>query len=124
MAPRYDKPEQGPEKLSEILARLFVARGWGQREARRELDSAWMSAVSGLVGPEAARKTLPGNPKRGTLEVVVDGAALLAELSGFHKEALLAALNGELGGSRIKAIRFRAGKIRAGDDPAGQGSEG
>ena len=123
MAPRYDQPERGPEKLSEILAKLFVARGWGQRTARRELDEAWMAAVAGVVSEAAARRTMPGNPKRGTLEVVVDGAALLAELSGFHKDALLAALNERLKGTRITALRFRAGKISAGKGPANDKGE-
>jgi len=118
MAPRYDQPERGPEKLSEILAKLFVARGWGQRTARRELDDAWMAVVAGVVSEAAARRTMPGNPRRGTLEVVVDGAALLAELSSFHKDALLAGLNERLKGTRITALRFRAGKISAGKGPA------
>lgn len=118
MAPRYDQPERGPERLSEILAKLFVARGWGQRTARSELDDAWRLAVASVAGEAAARRTLPGNPRRGTLEVVVDGSALLAELSGFHREALLEALNGKLKGTRITAIKYRAGKISAGNGQA------
>lgn len=111
MAARYDKPERGPEKLGEVLARLFVARGWGQRSTRRELDEVWAAVMTEIVGAAAARRTVPGSARKGILDITVEGSALLAELTGFHKSALLAALQGRLKGAKITALRFRPGKI-------------
>src|SRR6266849_2697736 len=52
---RKPKPEgrSGPELLSEVLARLFTARGWGRRQDRLHLERAWAEAV----GPEFATQT-------------------------------------------------------------------
>ena len=111
MAARYDKPERGPEKLAEVLARLFVARGWGQRSTRRELDDAWLAVMTEIVSAAAARRTVPGSVRKGVLDITVEGSALLAELTGFHKDALLAALKERLKGAKITALRFRPGKI-------------
>ena len=32
---------KGPERLSEILSRLFAARGWGRQQDRLRLERAW-----------------------------------------------------------------------------------
>ena len=32
---------KGPEPLSEVLSRLFAARGWGRQQDRLRLERAW-----------------------------------------------------------------------------------
>lgn len=95
---------EGPEPLNEILSRLFVARGWGRRNARRQLEQAWEAAV----GPKHAASTRVVGLRRGTLEVEVNGAILLQELAHFHKRALLETLKDKYP-SPIKELRFRSG---------------
>jgi predicted nucleic acid-binding Zn ribbon protein len=97
--------EQGPERLGEILSRLFAARGWGRRNDRLRLELAWKEAI-GEVGAEHTRV---GMLRRGVLEIVVDNAVLLQELAHFHKRTLLEQLRHRLPGVSVKDLRFRAG---------------
>jgi predicted nucleic acid-binding Zn ribbon protein len=107
MTLRRDIPERGPERLGEILSRLFTARGWGRRQERLGLEQAWADAV----GPEHAAHTRPERLRRGVLEVVVDNAVLLQELAHFHKRRLLEALRRRLPGTPLTDLRFRAGVL-------------
>jgi predicted nucleic acid-binding Zn ribbon protein len=105
MAIRRDVPERGPERLGEILSRLFAARGWGRRQGRLHLEKVWAQAV----GPEVAAHTRPASLRRGVLEVIVDNAVLLQELAHFHKRRLLEQLRRQLPGTPLIDLRFRAG---------------
>src|SRR5262245_628962 len=98
---------KGPEPLSEILARVFTARGWGRRQGRLHLERAWAETV----GPEFAVQTRVAGLRRGVLEVVVANAVLLQELAHFHKRRLLEGLRGRLPGTTLTDLRFRAGVI-------------
>ena len=102
-----DHGPKGPELLSEVLARLFTARGWGRRQARLHLERAWAEAV----GPEFAAQTRVVALRRGVLEVVVANGVLLQELAHFHKRRLLEGLRGRLPGTTLTDLRFRAGVI-------------
>jgi hypothetical protein len=64
MAIRRDIPERGPERLGEILSRLFTARGWGRRQERLRLEQAWAEAA----GPEHAAHTRAERLRRGVLD--------------------------------------------------------
>ncbi len=105
MAIRRDVPERGPERLGEILSRLFAVRGWGRRQDRLHLEKAWAEAA----GPEFATHTRPAALRRGVLEVIVDNAVLLQELAHFHKRRLLEQLRRQLPGTPLNDLRFRAG---------------
>ena len=94
-----------PEKLGEILSRLFAARGWGRRQERARLEEAWSAAI----GASGASHTRVGLLRRGVLEIVVDSAVLLQELAHFQKRALLEQLRSRLPGVTINDLRFRAG---------------
>ena len=72
---------KGPERLSEVLSRLFAARGWGRQQDRLRLERAWAEAV----GPEYANITRVAGFRRNVLEVEVKGAVPMQELSQFHK---------------------------------------
>jgi hypothetical protein len=106
---RRESVERGPERLGEILSRLFTARGWGRRQDRLHLEQAFAEALTVCgVAPEAAR---PGALRRGTLEVVVSNAVLLQELAHYHKRRLLEALRGRLPNTPLTDLRFRAGVL-------------
>ena len=99
--------KNGPERLGEILSRLFTARGWGRRQERSRLEEAWAD----VAGGEFARHTRVGAMRRGVLEVEVGNAVLLQELVQFHKRKLLEELKRKLVGMTLKDLRFRAGVI-------------
>jgi hypothetical protein len=97
----------GPERLGDILSRLFTARGWGRHQDRLRLEQGWSEAVTacGL----AAEQTRLGTLRRGTLEVLVGNAVMLQEMAHFHKRRLLEQLRRRLPGMTITDLRFRAG---------------
>ena len=105
MMQRHAKDDAGPEPLGEILSRLFAARGWGRRQGRLRLETAWQE----VAGPETAAHTRVGALRRGVLEVTVDQAVLLQELAHFHKRRLLEALRARLPELTVTDLRFRAG---------------
>jgi predicted nucleic acid-binding Zn ribbon protein len=107
MAPRIDNGSKGPERLSEILSRLFAARGWGRQQERLRLERAWAEAA----GPEYAAITRVAGFRRNVLEVEVKGSIPLQELSQFHKRRVLERLRQVLAGVTIADLRFRAGAL-------------
>jgi len=96
---------EGPERIGEILSRLFTARGWGRRQGRLYLERAWAEAAGG----DLAQHTRVGALRRGVLEVEVDSAVLLQELAHYHKRRLLEQLRGRLPHVTLTDLRFRAG---------------
>lgn len=97
--------EKGPERLGEILSRLFAARGWGRRQGRLHLERAWEESID----PQFAGQTRVLGLRRGVLEVEVANSALLQELAHFHKRRLLERLRPRLPGTTLTDLRFRAG---------------
>ncbi len=96
---------KGPERIGEILSRLFAARGWGRQQERQRLERAWAEAV----GVEHATATRVVALRRHVLEIEVKSSILLQELTQFHKRRLLEALRKALTGVTIADLRFRAG---------------
>src|SRR6185369_13166088 len=107
MSIRRHTPERGPERVGEVVARLFSARGWGRSQERQRLEQAWAEAV----GAEHVGHTRIGALRRGVLEVVVDNAVLLQELAGYHKRRLLQQLRRLLPNTPVNDLRFRAGVL-------------
>ncbi len=105
---------RGPKALSDVLGDLFTARGFARVRARQELENAWASAVGEAYG----RQTRLGEARGGILNVTVASSTLLAELAGFQKPALLAALRSGAPGTPIEDIRFRVGTVVAPGNPA------
>jgi predicted nucleic acid-binding Zn ribbon protein len=102
------KPEnRGPEKLGDVLGRLFTLRGWGRRQGQLHLERAWAEAA----GDEFAKQTRVAGLRRGVLEVVVGSAVLMQELAHYHKRRLLEALRAKLPGTTLTDLRFRAGVV-------------
>ena len=96
---------RGPEKIADVLARLFTSRGWGRKNERVRLEAAWADAA----GAELLPNTRVLGMKRGVLEVEVRNAVLLGELAQFHKRGLLAKLRKGLPGVTLTDLKFRAG---------------
>jgi predicted nucleic acid-binding Zn ribbon protein len=96
---------KGPEPLSEVLSRLFTARGWGRHQDRLRLERAWEAAV----GAEYVGVTRVAGFRRKVLEVEVKGAVPMQELSQFHKKNVLERLRKAMTGVTIADLRFRAG---------------
>ncbi|VTU00592.1 Uncharacterized protein OS=Singulisphaera acidiphila (strain ATCC BAA-1392 / DSM 18658 / VKM B-2454 / MOB10) GN=Sinac_0119 PE=4 SV=1: DUF721 [Gemmataceae bacterium] len=96
---------RGPENIADILGKLFTSRGWGRKNERVRLESAWADAA----GPELLKSTRVLGLKRGVLEVDVRNAVLMSELAQFHKRGLLAKLRAALPGVTLTDIKFRAG---------------
>ncbi len=94
----------GPENLSEILSKLFAARGWGRKTERVRLEDAWTATAGELTS-----QTRVVAMRRGVLEVEVKGAVLLQELAQFRKRTLLAEFRKNLNGTTVTDIKFRAG---------------
>ena len=42
---RQGSEPRGPEPIGEVLSRLFIARGWGRKQDRLRLESAWAEAA-------------------------------------------------------------------------------
>ncbi len=99
--------DRGPEPLSEILSRLFTARGWGRNQERLRLEQAWAE-----VAGEFAAQTRVRAFRRGVLEVEVGNAALFQELVGFHKRKMLEHLKRKLTGVPLKDLKFRPGVVK------------
>jgi predicted nucleic acid-binding Zn ribbon protein len=107
----------GPERLSEVLSRLFTSRGWGQRQDRLRIEEAWHGTVGELVAP----RTEVGALRRGVLEVIVADAILLQELAGFDKRRILQGLQERLGPKRVTDVRFRLGTVNEAKGSPGAG---
>jgi predicted nucleic acid-binding Zn ribbon protein len=104
--------EKGPERLGEILSRLFTARGWGRRQERLRLEQAWAEAA----GPDRAEQTQVSRLRRGVLEIIVGNGVLLQELAHYHKRRLLEELRRRLPGTTITDLRFRNGVVKPEQD--------
>ena len=95
---------KGPENLADILGRLFTSRGWGRKNDRLRLESAWAAAA----GEELLKDTAVLGMRRGVLEVAVRNATLMAELTNFHKRTLLTKLRAAMPGVTLTDLKFRA----------------
>jgi predicted nucleic acid-binding Zn ribbon protein len=95
---------KGPENLADILGRLFTSRGWGRKNDRLRLESAWAT----VAGEELLKDTQVLSIKRGVLEVAVRNAVLMSELAQFHKRNLLKKLRTAMPGVTLTDLKFRA----------------
>jgi hypothetical protein len=108
MPPNHQAPRKGPELLSEVLSRLFTARGWGRRQDRLRLEQAWAEAI----GTDGTRQTRVAALRRGVLEIEVGSAVLLQELTHYHKRKLLEQIRKRLPGVTVMDLRFRTGVVK------------
>jgi predicted nucleic acid-binding Zn ribbon protein len=96
---------KGPEKIADVLGRLFTTRGWGRKNDRMRLEAAWAEAA----GAKLLKDTRVLGLRRGVLEIEVKNAVLMSELAQYHKRGLLSKLRSLLPGLTLTDIKFRAG---------------
>ena len=101
------------ELLKDILGRFLQTSGLARRAGVGDLRAAWEEAV----GPGAEHTRIDAI-RQDVLTVVVDSAALLAELANFRKDELLGALRQRAAGQAIGDIRFRLGSVKPRRRPA------
>jgi predicted nucleic acid-binding Zn ribbon protein len=95
---------RGPENIGDILGRLFTSRGWGRKNDRLRLESAWAAAA----GMELLKDTRVLSIKRGVMEIAVRNAVLMQELTQFHKRTLLTKIRAAMPGAILTDLKFRA----------------
>jgi predicted nucleic acid-binding Zn ribbon protein len=98
-----------PERVGEILGRLFAARGWGRQQERLRLEETWAEAL----GLAQAGYTRVAGLRKGILEIIVGNAILLQELAHYQKRRLLEQLRRRLPDLLIHDLRFRAGIVNS-----------
>ena len=99
---------QAPSRLrplSDVLTDL--GRQW--RRQRRSFEGLDLPRVlEACLGPKASALGFGGMSPPGTLTLTVGSAALLAELDGFRRDELLAAVRSTPEGARVRALRLVA----------------
>jgi predicted nucleic acid-binding Zn ribbon protein len=98
-----------PERVGEILSRLFAARGWGRQQDRLRLEEAWAETL----GTAQAGYTRVAGLRKGILEIIVDNPVLLQELAHYQKRRLLEQIRGRLPDVCIHDLRFRVGTVNS-----------
>ncbi len=93
----------GPSPLGDVLSRLMTLRGFGRTQGDRQLTELWQR----IAGEMIAERTKVIGLKNGVLQVGVANAALLSELTSFHRHSLLQALRSEAGDNGIRDLKFR-----------------
>lgn len=99
------KKNNDAQRIGDVVNRLMARRGYGQIVGSEQIRNAW----SDIAGPLATH-SVPGNLKRGVLEVFVRNSAVLQELS-FRKRQLLTELIQKFSQETIDDLRFRIGTI-------------
>lgn len=95
-----------PKKISDVVAQLINARGYGRVQSMEQFESAWEAAA----GTALARSSRPGQLKRGVLEITAGNSAVVQELT-FQKQQILTALRAQLPDTKIRDLRIRVGAI-------------
>ena len=96
----------GPQPIAEVVARLMARRGYARVQATGQLDEAWARAA----GEALAAHSVPGNLRRGVLEVIVGNSAAMQELV-FNKRNILKELKRLAPDQKVRDLRFRIGPI-------------
>jgi predicted nucleic acid-binding Zn ribbon protein len=95
-----------PKKISDVLAQLITARGYGRIQATADFTAAWQQAA----GETISKYTRPGRIRRGILEVVASNSMMIQELT-YQKQQILTQLQTQLPDAKIRDIKFRVGSI-------------
>jgi hypothetical protein len=100
-----ERREAEPVHVRELIAQLMARRGYAQTLSVEVVRHAWSQAVGPL-----ATQCIPGNIRRGVLEITVVNSTVMQELS-FRKRQLVKELQRELPKLKIHDLRFRVGVI-------------
>ncbi len=95
--------EREPQPLGDVLSRLMALRGYGRVRGGRQLAEVWCAAA----GEKIAARTRVLGLKHGVLQIGVSNAALLGELTSFHRHSLLESLQKCGADYAIRDLKFR-----------------
>ncbi len=98
---------KGAEHFSELVGNVIKNLTGKERFGEEEIEGAWRKAA----GDAAARNSRPVSFKKASLVVNIQSSSWLYELTSRKKE-ILAALEREFKGKKIKELRFRIGDIK------------
>ena len=98
--------KRGLVPVGNVVAEIMARRGLGRERSVAEKEKIWRE----VVGEEMAKMTRCGEARGGRLEVVVANSMLIQEL-GFKKKEIIAGLNKNIPGWKLRDIRFRVGQI-------------
>lgn len=99
------RKKRNAQKVGDIVNQLMARRGYGQIVGSEQIREAW-NEIAGPIGPHS----IPGNLKRGVLEIIVRNSAVMQELT-FRKRQLIADLTQQFSEQSINDLRFRIGTI-------------
>lgn len=97
-----EKPAE-PHHVRKVLSELIALKGLARVHGTEQLQQAWRT----VAGDEIGHKSRVLELTRGVLNVGVSNSALLNELAGFHKQALLEQLQQQFIHLKIREIKFR-----------------
>ena len=100
------------QRIDGIISRALKKMDVPFRPEDRRLVEVWEKAV----GPQIAAQSRPEGLRRGTLFVKVSNSVWMQQLH-FLKEEITGKVNGIMGGTDLKGIRFSIGQVPA---PAGK----
>lgn len=112
------KPADGPHRLGDLLSQVFAVRGYGQVQARQQLQAIW----AGIAGESIAAATRVQGVRNGVLVVGVSSSALLQELESFHRSSLTARLKQDHADLGIRELRFQLSSRPPVSGPTGDAS--
>lgn len=95
------RKKRAPKKMGEVINQLMARRGYGQIKSTEEIRSLWKQ-ITGPLGEQC----LPGNVRRGVLEVFVRNSTVLQELT-FRKKQILTQIQKTLPSQSITDLKFR-----------------
>lgn len=97
-----------PQPLSAAISQLIALRGFARPQGNDDLGAAWRKAA----GDEIAAHARPERLVRGTLNVAVDNAPLLSELTAFQGTEILARLTEAAPHLRVRKLKFHRAGLR------------
>lgn len=97
------KYSKGPRPLSEVISKIIAMRGLARSHGNVQLEDIWQEVAGERIG----NQTKPTGVKKGVLQIGVANAAMLGELTSFHKPSLLSTLQEEHADQNIQDIKFK-----------------
>ncbi|MFM9965766.1 MAG: DUF721 domain-containing protein [Planctomycetaceae bacterium] len=92
-----------PHHVSKVLAELIALKGLARVHGTEQLQQAWQT----VAGEEIGRQSRVLSLTRGVLNVGVGSSAVLNEVVGFHKAALLGQMQQRFAHLKVREIKFR-----------------
>jgi predicted nucleic acid-binding Zn ribbon protein len=100
-----ERRKRDAQRIGDVVNQLMARQGYGQIVGSEQIRTAWKD-IAGPLGTHS----VPGNLKRGVLEVFVRNSAVMQELT-FQKRQLLVELAEVFNQQTIEDLRFRVGTI-------------